>query len=355
VTDRPDPASVLAEGARTLARGKDLDGRLKAFAAQARALSGAQATVIYLLDGSSGRALPAAWDGYSDHEVDGLSAERGPDTDDPVMRAARERHTEIVESGGPSGLTHVYSPLVIEDATEGQEVDGVLSGAFAAGRPPDETVALLEAVADLAAVAVHHARVESALAERSDWFDRLSQTDALTGLANRRTFDRVLELELARAARQGTSLSVALFDINDLDGIMRRHGATVGDDVLRRVASSLADSVRLVDTIARYGGDEFALVAPGAAGRLVAERVVRQVAAAGSELPDPIGLRAGVARFPDQGATAQELLAAADGALREAKRSGTQVAEATGSSEDGASADGSSAERSSGDGSARPR
>lgn len=346
MTDRPDPASLLAESARTLARGRDLDGRLAAFAAQARAISGADATVIYLLDGGTGRALPAAWDGYSDGEVDGLSAGETPATDDPVLRAARERHSEIVEggAGAASGVTHVYSPLVTEDAAGGQEVEGVLAGAFAAGRPPDAAVRLLEAVADLAAVAVHHARVESALIERSDWYDRLSQTDPLTGLANRRTFDRVLELELARAARQGTSLSVALFDINDLDGIMRRHGATVGDDVLRRVASSLADSVRLVDTIARYGGDEFALVAPGAAGRLVAERVVRQVAAAGSELPGPIGLRAGVARFPDQGATAQELLAAADGALREAKRSGDQVAEAgPGSAGDGSSGDGSSA------------
>jgi diguanylate cyclase (GGDEF)-like protein len=351
VTDRPDPASLLAESARTLARGRDLDGRLKAFAAQARAISGADATVIYLLDGGTGRALPAAWDGTSDEEVDGLAAPETPSTDDPVLRAARERRSEIVEGGGSgAAVTSVYAPLVTEDATGSQEVDGVLSAAFAAGRPPDETVRLLEAVADLAAIAVHHARVESALAERSDWYDRLSQTDPLTGLANRRTFDRVLELELARAARQGTSLSVALFDINDLDGIMRRHGATVGDDVLRRVASSLADSVRLVDTIARYGGDEFALVAPGAAGRLVAERVVRQVAAAGSELPSPIGLRAGVARFPDQGATAQELLAAADGALREAKRSGNEVTEAATSN----SGDGSSADGSSGDGSSAP-
>lgn len=347
MTDRPDPASLLAESVRTLARGRDLDGRLAAFAAQARAISGADATVIYLLDGGTGRALPAAWDGYSDDEVDGLSATETPGTDDPVQRAARERRSEIVEgqgTAGGAGVTHVHSPLVTEDAAGGQEVEGVLTGAFAAGRPSDATVRLLEAVADLAAVAVHHARVESALVERSDWYDRLSQTDPLTGLANRRTFDRVLELELARAVRQGTSLSVALFDINDLEGIMRRHGATVGDDVLRRVASSLADSVRLVDTIARYGGDEFALVAPGAAGRLVAERVVRQVAAAGSELPGPIGLRAGVARFPDQGATAQELLAAADGALREAKRSGDPVTEAaTGSSGDGSSEDGSSA------------
>jgi len=344
VTDRPDPASVLAESARTLARGRDLDGRLAAFAAQARAISGADATIIYLLDGGTGRALPAAWDGYSDSEVDGLSASETPASDDPVLQAARERRSEIVE-GEPGGaaVTHVYSPLVTEDAAGGQEVEGVLSGAFKAGPPPDAALRLLEAVADLAAVAVHHARVESALVERSDWYDRLSQTDPLTGLANRRTFDRVLELELARAARQGTSLSVALFDINDLEGIMRRHGATVGDDVLRRVASSLADSVRLVDTIARYGGDEFALVAPGAAGRLVAERVVRQVAAAGSELPGPIGLRAGVARFPDQGATAQELLAAADGALREAKRSGDQVSEAaTGSSGGHSSGDGAS-------------
>ena len=178
------------------------------------------------------------------------------------------------------------------------------------------------AVGDLAAAAIRQARLEQALVERSDWFERLASTDALTGLANRRTFERMLELELVRAGRQGTPVSLALFDIDGLGAIDRERGADVADDVLRGVASALADSVRLVDTIARFGGDEFALLAPGTAGVLVARRVLTGAARAMAENDPPISLSVGVAHFPDDGATGTELLAAATGALAAAKSEG---------------------------------
>jgi diguanylate cyclase (GGDEF)-like protein len=134
----------------------------------------------------------------------------------------------------------------------------------------------------------------------------------------------MLELELARAARQGSALSIALFDVDGLADVSARHGADVGDDVLRRIASTLADSVRLVDTVARIGGDEFAVLAPGSAGRIVADRVVSGVAALdpidGSER---IGLSVGVAAFPSDGANSAELISAAERALVLAKRNGS--------------------------------
>ena len=140
---------------------------------------------------------------------------------------------------------------------------------------------VLQAIADLAAVAVDRARLGSLAAERSEWFERLAHTDPLTGLANTRTLGRVLELELARAARQGGEVSVALIDVDGLTGVNEASGHEAGDDVLRAVATVLAESVRLVDTVARYGGDEFVLIAPGAAGMTVAQRVLDGVAGAG--------------------------------------------------------------------------
>ena len=107
--------------------------------------------------------------------------------------------------------------------------------------------------------------------ERAEWLERVALTDPLTGLANARTLARVLELEVARAQRQGTEVSVALFDVDAFRELNEAAGSRAGDQVLRQVASVLAASVRLVDTLGRTGGDEFVLVAPGSAGVTVAQ------------------------------------------------------------------------------------
>ena len=88
------------------------------------------------------------------------------------------------------------------------------------------------------------------------------------------------------------------------------------------VAAVLAESVRLVDTVARYGGDEFVLVAPGSAGTTVAQRVLEGVARLAPVDGRTITVSAGVARFPADGTSADELLAAAEGALSVARGSG---------------------------------
>jgi len=334
VTNQPGGReAALAAGARLIARGGVLDDQLDGLAAGACAMTGATSAVVYLFDGDSGILVAAGSAGLGEHAMppsEPLTVGSGADGD-PAARAVRGRHSEIVaitadmtsalagRSGGILAMGIV--PLVTEDATGSQEVQGLL----VAGLPtmPDDpaaTLADLDAIGDLAAAAVRSARLEQALVERSDWYDRVAHTDPLTGLANRRTFDRMLELELARAGRQGSPVSVALFDIDGLAAISAGLGADVGDDILRRVAATLADSVRLVDTVARYGGDEFVVLAPGSAGRAVAQRVVDAVAhldlanGAGS-----ITLSAGVVRFPDDGANAEELLTAAGEALSAAK------------------------------------
>ena len=329
--------AALASGARLLARAGTLDEQLDGLAAAACTVTGATSCLIYLLDGEHGVLLAGGSAGIGDLAVEPvapLAVSAASEAGDPVAAAVLARRSEIVPVTDAMRATLAAAagdivamgliPLVTQDGTGAQEVQGLL----VVGLPEEpadagdaaDLIGGLDAVGDLAASAVRSARLEQALVERSDWFDRLAHTDPLTGLANRRTFDRMLELELARAGRQATPLSLVLFDIDGLGTISARHGADVGDDVLRRVAATLADSVRLVDTVARYGGDEFIVLAPGSAGSTVAQRVVNAVAGLDPiDGGDPLTLSAGVVRFPEDGASGGELLAAVDEALRSAK------------------------------------
>jgi diguanylate cyclase (GGDEF)-like protein len=161
------------------------------------------------------------------------------------------------------------------------------------------------------------------VAERSEWFERMAHTDPLTGLANERTFSRILELELARAGRQGGEVSLVIFDVDGQTATNEAVGHAAGDDVLRAVAAVLAESVRLVDTVARIGGDEFVLVAPGAAGTVVAQRVLDGIAALPARDGRSISVSAGVAKFPSDAGTAEDLKTAANAALDAARTAGT--------------------------------
>jgi diguanylate cyclase (GGDEF)-like protein len=186
------------------------------------------------------------------------------------------------------------------------------------------------ALADRAAVVADRARLATNAAERIDWAERVSNSDMLTGLANSRTVARVADLEIARAVRQGLDLCVALFDVDDLTGINDTRGRLAGDDVLREVAAVIGESVRYVDTVARWGGDEFLLVAPGAKGTTVATRIVEAVAA--RELRDGgrCTVSAGIARFPADGTNIDDLVHAATAALHAAQAVGPgTLAEAT--------------------------
>ena len=313
----------LLEAARIVARGGDLDGELSALAEHVRGATGALAATVFLLDPVAGRLVAAAGAGI---DVAALADSPGIAADDPsdlVAKVARERRAMTdgaplaVFAGVPATIRGVIGiPLIAADASGAEDTEGVLVAAFA-GEAPDPAAEEdpLFALADLCAVAIRKARLASALVERSEWIERLASTDALTGLANRATFERMLELEIARAQRQQLPLSLVVFDVEDFAGLNQREGRGAGDDVLRRLASLLADQVRLVDTIGRLGNDEFGLIAPGGGGAVVAGRVQDAAGQMRTQGGAPIGVRAATVVFPQDGQSTADLLAAAKARL----------------------------------------
>lgn len=110
----------------------------------------------------------------------------------------------------------------------------------------------------------------------------LSLRDPLTGTANRRHFDSILDRELDRVARSGDVALLLMVDIDHFKQVNDIHGHNIGDIVLKQVADALSRCVRPMDTLARYGGEEFAIVLPAcqpAYGQNVADRVRRAVEA----------------------------------------------------------------------------
>jgi two-component system cell cycle response regulator len=152
--------------------------------------------------------------------------------------------------------------------------------------------------------------------------------DALTGVGNRRSFDVKIEPLVKRAATGGGALSLLMFDIDRFKAVNDEHGHAVGDALLREFAARLSATVRPLDIICRYGGEEFLVIMPGTSGdlaALAAERLRKRIAAAPFPVSPSLSLTvtasAGVAAVRPAD-TAEDVLQRADEALYRAKAAG---------------------------------
>jgi diguanylate cyclase (GGDEF)-like protein len=160
-----------------------------------------------------------------------------------------------------------------------------------------------------------------------DRFRRLSEVDELTGLPNNRLFRRHLRRALARARRHGEPLSLLMVDVDELKKINDRHGHSVGSAALTHIAEVLVSSKRDEDMAARWGGDEFAILMPGAGGAAAA-RVAHSIVEALGRLPlchkgqqFPVSVTIGVATAAAPG-DEKALFEKADRALYSGKSAG---------------------------------
>jgi len=158
--------------------------------------------------------------------------------------------------------------------------------------------------------------------------DEVSHTDALTFLPNRRQIIGDLQREAIFSDRYGTPLTISMLDIDHFKTINDTYGHTVGDDVLRSLASELRDHIRYPDTIGRYGGEEFLIVLPHStlkAATQQAERLckhVRSLLIKSGEQEIAVTVSIGIAQYQIHEEDWQAFLARADAALYEAKNNG---------------------------------
>jgi len=230
----------------------------------------------------------------------------------PVLFRTTEE-VPVVEDVLPDAVNFVLVPLVAED-----ESLGVVVAEW--GNRRDRIPAL---TVDTLAQSASHA----ALSLRNTWLlaevERLATRDGLTGLANRRLFEESLEREIARSGRRGSPLALVVLDIDHFKDVNDTLGHQAGDAVLREVGQVLSEKTKASDLPARYGGDEFVVLLPDCSSAdsvTVAERLRAAVAARLTTVK--VTVSAGTAALPDNAHDGERLVAAADAALYEAKRSG---------------------------------
>jgi diguanylate cyclase (GGDEF)-like protein len=177
----------------------------------------------------------------------------------------------------------------------------------------------LESVADICAAAMQNAR----------YFEKVRQMaylDGLTGIFNRRYFEVRIAEEIERAQRYQNELSIIMIDVDNFKKLNDEFGHLLGDEALRQVSAIFAHNLRKVDIACRYGGEEFVILAPQTTGDAafgVAEKLRRVVEGwSFPGVPRRVTIAAGVASYPGNGRTRDELVKAADDALYRAKQNG---------------------------------
>ncbi|MCY7385235.1 MAG: diguanylate cyclase [Microcoleus sp. CAN_BIN18] len=190
----------------------------------------------------------------------------------------------------------------------------------------------LQHLANQVAIAIEQSQLYRQLAIANQKLQELATTDGLTGIANRRQFDRVLMLEWRRLAREELPLSLIMFDIDFFKPYNDFYGHLGGDDCLRQVARAIASSTnRAGDLPARYGGEEFAVILPNTSAEganVVARKICDRIASlklphARSSIGSYVTLSCGIATAVPSGEESPDtLIRSADSALYQAKNEG---------------------------------
>ena len=326
---REELADTIRRVGDALATGVDRDGVVALAVRQA----------VDACDAEVGRALPLVHGAFSECAVGEVAgdlekaieaAERDvfvvrPDVGSELLGALEgddraERTRRAVSVHGPG--VHALS-IGLRSLVDGPEYLGAISIARHGSAFTGEEEDLLEYLAGQAVVSIENASLHETV-------ERQAVTDALTGLANLRAFISTLDREVERRRRFEHPVGLVMIDLDDFKRVNDTYGHQQGDEVLAHVAWVLRDASRDLDTVARYGGEELAVVLPqtDASGAAQLAERMRQ-AIEGLHIPRvgapgtiEVTASFGVASVPENALDRNELIAAADGALYAAKAAG---------------------------------
>jgi len=227
------------------------------------------------------------------------------------------RKSQRAFSGNYNTNSCAIAPLVCQD-----RVVGVLNLAdkVDSDRFNSEDIALIELFSQLVGASIGNIKLFEKIQHQAT-------TDGLTGLANHKTFYEILEKELWRSRRYGGQISLIMIDVDNLKKINDTYGHRAGDKVIREISRKIKECIRQIDTAARYGGDEFAVILPNtqlADATIVAERMVEAVAhspAIWKKDQIPLSISVGLGQY-EADTNPEDITSGSDKALYTAKKAG---------------------------------
>jgi diguanylate cyclase (GGDEF)-like protein len=317
-------ATAVARVTRLAASRHEPESLLQGVAPELLTVSGADRVILYLKHPRTDVLAPVAAAGVTAEEEPRaaeirLGLESGPL--EPLRRGGAVVFQEPANPapGSIQPFPQAKSVLFVPLAAREQVLGAAVLASLRRHRHFDS--GLVEYLKDLAqqvALGVENARLFSALSQ-------MASTDELTSLANRRRFSEALRTELARARRLESPLSLVLADVDHLKIINDTYGHPVGDAAIRHVAEVLREGRREIDLAARLGGEEFAILLPGSepSGAFrAAERVRQRLTATQLPAVGTVTVSMGVASFPEDGTSEEQLIRVADQRLYAAKEAG---------------------------------